>query len=344
MCNKLRLGIVGFGRIVELVHLPIIKSIEEIEVHGVFDITLERRVLAEKRGFSVYASLEEMLRSPIDAVLIATPPNSHFSLAVQALEAGKHLIVEKPVTVNAREATKLLQLARKVGKTVTVFQNRRYDGDFLLVKKVISEGMLGEILFVERRYDMFGTGDFFGVKSFHPSWRNEFHFGGGALMDWGVHLADQLLQLELGQIQELTSTSENLRWGKSEAEEYVHANMKLTNGILMSMCVNFGSAARANSWVVGGDKSTLQVVSDKEAYLYRKGAAPELIQVPDTKRHAGKEIYMSLVNHIQNLGDLAVPLEQAVETMTLLDAIRYSKLCNRRVEYGDFAVGTADGV
>jgi scyllo-inositol 2-dehydrogenase (NADP+) len=322
MEDTVKLGIVGFGRIVELIHLPMLKRLPQIEVGGVFDATPQRLSLAAKRGFFTYSELEEMLSSPIDAILIATPPNSHYQLAEQALRKGKHVIIEKPVALDYQEALQLKKIADQEGKIVTVFHNRRFDNDYLFVKRIIEQGTLGPILFVERRHHMFGSGASFGVKSFHQQWRNEKSYGGGALLDWGVHLIDQLLQLRLGNVMGVHGIMKNLRWQQGEVDDYVHAVLGTDSSIPMSIDINFGSNVSSPLWIVGGEKVTLQVVSSSEAFLFEKGRELHNFKIEPAIDEGPYLIYSSFVDAIKYGGRLEVTLEEAIETMRIIDSIR----------------------
>jgi len=324
MNDIIKLGIVGFGRIVELLHLPLLKQLPQIEISGIYDVTPQRAALAAKRGFTLFSNLEDLFNSSIDAVLIATPPNSHYEIAIQALQHGKHLLIEKPVTLTADEVIKLREVADSAGKSVTVFQNRRFDSDYLFVKKLIAEGSLGPILFVERRHDVFGSGASFGVKSFHQEWRNEKNYGGGALLDWGVHLIDQLLQLKLGKITEVRGTMKSLWSPQAEVDDYVHASISTDRNVRMSMEVNFASAAASPLWVIGGEQATVQVISDRQAKLYIPGKPPQEMTIETDSSNGPLQIYSAFCDAILHGGKLVVTLEEAIETMRILDRIRAS--------------------
>ncbi len=344
MTNKVRLGIVGFGRMVELVHLPLIKKLPEMEVAGIFDVTAQRLELASRRGFPVYESLPALLSGEIDAVLIATPPSSHYAIALEALHQGKHVIVEKPVTLDGGEAKALQALARQVGRTVTVFHNRRFDRDYLLVKRMLAEKALGPILFVNRSIHRFGSGASFGVKSFHAEWRDEIQFGGGALLDWGVHLVDQLLELRLGECAAVRAQMRQLPWMRGEVEDYVQASFALQNGILLSMDINFGSNAPAPAWIVGGENATLYVASEKEACILEKGKPARSLEQDAFPKKGAECIYTSFAGCILRREPLEISMEQAVRTMEILDWIRESAGQGKEIRHGDSVFGSASGI
>ncbi len=324
MSRMVKISVIGFGRIMELVHLPLIKRVDNLAITGIYDVTPERLALAEKRKFPTYSELDAMLASDADVVLVATPPSLHYAHAKQALEAGKHVLVEKPISLHAHEAVALRELSQRVGKSITVFHNRRYDADYLAVKSCLESGRLGEVQFVERRHHMFGSGASFAVKSFDPNWRNKPELGGGALLDWGVHIADQLMQLQLGAIASLRACSRTLPWKQGEVEDYVHAQLGLANGIQLVMDINFASYAASPLWIVGGSEATLVVLSEQEAWLHRRGVEPERWPLPSVSRFAALPIYQGLVAHVTDGSPLEIDVEQAIAVMELLDQIRES--------------------
>ncbi|TFI59050.1 oxidoreductase [Sphingomonas parva] len=127
-------------------------------------------------------------RGDIDLLVVAAPNHAHFALAEAALSAGKHVVVDKPFTVTTAEADVLLALAAARQRMLTVFQNRRWDGDFLTVRAMIESGRLGEILLFEAHWDRFRP----AIK---PGWRERPSEGGGLFVDLGAHLVDQALVL-----------------------------------------------------------------------------------------------------------------------------------------------------
>jgi predicted dehydrogenase len=138
----------------------------------------------------VARSLDEVLNDPtIDLVSICSPNVTHFDYAQRALLAGKHVLVEKPFTSSVEEAETLIALAKKQGKVLSVFQNRRFDSDFLTVKKVVESGMLGELLSYEAHFDRYRP-----VLS-PKKWKEVADPGTGTLFDLGAHLIDQTLTL-----------------------------------------------------------------------------------------------------------------------------------------------------
>ncbi len=182
-----RLGMVGFGGMAGW-HYDLIQDIPNLEVAGIWDIKEERREYANSRKIRVYESLEHMLSDPeIDLILVATPNDVHHPAAIQAMRAGKNVISEKPVALNSQELKEMIEVSKETGMFFTVHQNRRWDEDFLTIKKVLEEKKLGELFRIESRVH--------GSRGIPGDWRQEKEHGGGMVLDWGVHLLDQLLLL-----------------------------------------------------------------------------------------------------------------------------------------------------
>jgi len=183
----LRVGIVGFGLAGRYFHAPLIAA-AGMRVHGIVTSRADevRRLHADA---VVLSSPEALLaRDDIDLVVVASPSQFHFSQAHDALLAGKHVVVDKPVSITASEAQSLARLARDRKLKLAVFQNRRWDGDFLTVQKLLREQRLGEIAAFHARWNRFRP-------EVQDRWRERAEPGSGMLYDLGSHLIDQVLCL-----------------------------------------------------------------------------------------------------------------------------------------------------
>ena len=180
--NKIVYGLIGFGGMGKW-HTEILENVPEIELAGIYDIKEEKRKLAEEAGFHTYETEEAMLADEsIDVILVATPNDTHRPIALRAMEAGKNVIVEKPATLSLKELTELEDMAGK-----TVHQNRRWDEDLLTVREILKDQTMGEIFRIESRVH--------GSRGIPGDWRKEKAHGGGMVLDWGVHLFDQIFRL-----------------------------------------------------------------------------------------------------------------------------------------------------
>jgi predicted dehydrogenase len=180
-------GLLGFGMVAERFHAPLISVRPDLRLTHVVE---RRRRRAEELYPEIVTltSAQQLWESPVEIVVILTPNDSHFALAKQALQAGKHVVVDKPFTVTTAQADELVELSRKVGRILTVFHNRRWDNDFLTVAQLLAADELGRLHRYECRWERFRP-------QTKGGWREEEGAGTGILYDLGSHMIDQLLCL-----------------------------------------------------------------------------------------------------------------------------------------------------
>lgn len=173
-------------------HSPIISSLDSFELDKIYTTNIESTKAIETLypNITVVSDIKEILSDvSIDLVIIAAPNTQHFSLAKQAIMAGKHVVIDKPFTVTSAEADELIRLAEEHEKVMSVFQNRRWDSDFKTLKNVIESGLLGNLVECEIHMDRFRK----NIKD--RAWREEYIPGSGVLFDLGSHLIDQAFTL-----------------------------------------------------------------------------------------------------------------------------------------------------
>lgn len=175
----------------------------------------ENKVHADWPAMPVVSGPERILNDPnIDLVVIPTPNDTHFPLAKAALEAGKHVVVDKPFTVTLSQARELEALAKSGGRLLSVFHNRRWDSDFLTVKALINEGLLGEVGYFESHFDRYRP-------QVRNRWREQGGPGSGIWYDLAPHLLDQVVNL-FGLPVSMQVDLAQLRPG-SQSTDYFHA-------------------------------------------------------------------------------------------------------------------------
>ena len=178
-------AIIGYGGMGSW-HGEFLKNSDVINLCGIYDIKPERCAAAEKNGIHAYSSLDELLNDKnVDFVTIAVPNDLHKPLAIQAMKAGKHVVSEKPVTLSSADLQEMIDASHKYNKIFTVHQNRRWDGEFLLMRDVYNSHDLGDVFCIESRVH--------GSRGIPGDWRQEKIHGGGMMLDWGVHLIDQIM-------------------------------------------------------------------------------------------------------------------------------------------------------
>lgn len=156
--NVINGAVIGYGLAGRVFHAPIIDSLEGINLKTIYTTNSGSQALIHDRypKTQVTTDVKEIFRDEdIRLVVIAAPNTCHYSLAEEAILAGKNVVVDKPFTIDSRDADKLIALAEKQGVVLSVYQNRRWDGDFRTVKKVIESGMLGSLVEFESRIDKF---------------------------------------------------------------------------------------------------------------------------------------------------------------------------------------------
>ena len=183
----MRVAVIGYGGQGAWHCTQILKS-DVVTLAGTYDIDKNRRDVAQNNNIFVYGSNEDIFSdSNVDIVVVATPNDVHEDLVVKGLLSGKHVICEKPVALSVAEFDRMVRASEQTGKVFSVHQNRRWDVDFLAVKKVIASGEIGKVLRIESRIH--------GSRGIPSDWRCHKEPGGGMILDWGVHLIDQMLQL-----------------------------------------------------------------------------------------------------------------------------------------------------
>ncbi|WP_436607601.1 oxidoreductase [Sorangium sp. So ce1036] len=188
MSPRVYVGLIGYGLAGAVFHAPLIRSVPRLRLAAIAT-RREGQVMTDHSGVAVHPTPEVLIAEPgIDLVVIATPNETHFPLARAALEAGKHVVVDKPFTITSAEADELIALAARRGRLLSVFQNRRWDADFRTVRRCIEQGLLGEVASYEAHFDRFRP----AIKQ---GWREQESPGSGILYDLGAHLIDQALLL-----------------------------------------------------------------------------------------------------------------------------------------------------
>ena len=187
--EMVRVGLIGFGFAGRVFHANVIEAVEGLELATIVQRSGESAAAAFPQ-VRIVRSVEEMLAdATIRLVVVATPNTTHLPIARQCLLAGRDVVVDKPIALSSSEAAQLVQLARASGRLLSVYQNRRFDGDFLTVQKLLATGRLGQVVMFESHYDRYR------LAPRLQAWREDGSAGGGVLLDLGAHLVDQALVL-----------------------------------------------------------------------------------------------------------------------------------------------------
>ena len=337
---KHRIGIIGLGGMGTW-HLNELLTMDEPEVAGIWDIREVRRDYARSRDVLVYDSLEALLADEtVDLVLIATPNDLHRPLAIQAMEAGKNVICEKPITMSSADLDAMIAVSRRTGKFLTVHQNRRWDSDFLVVKKILAEGGLGPVFRIESRVE--------GAHGIPGDWRQKPEKGGGMILDWGVHLLDQaLLLFPEEKVETVYATITNIT--NTNVDDGFTTDLGFTNGAHIIVEVGTSNFITLPRWVVLGRDGTA-VIEDWDLHGKQvcahgndeKDVVPVITAAGLTKTMAPrredtietrplpevhsdvKDFYRNVVAHLNGTEESLIQLLQVSRVMRLMEAIRAS--------------------
>jgi predicted dehydrogenase len=281
-------GIVGYGPFGGMGYTHGLAASETTGLRfvAVCDSNAERRAAAagdfpDARG---HIDTDSLCADPeVDVVIVATPPVLHAPLALQLLRAGKHVVVEKPMCLTAADADLLLSTAAEADRMITVHQSRRWDGDFLALRRAIDTGLLGEVFNIETFVGGFD----------HPCrwWHSDEALSGGAVYDWGSHHIDWILQLFASSPDRVQATSHKRVWRDVSNSDQIDVQMRWNDGREARFIQTDVSAIRKPKFYVQGTAGT---------------AAAHYRPVVDDQLHAGRGHVPDAWHHAEVAVELTV--------------------------------------
>ncbi|QTG81399.1 Gfo/Idh/MocA family oxidoreductase [Arthrobacter crystallopoietes] len=252
--EPLRTAVIGFGLSGRVFHTPFLEASGEYSLDFIVTGNPERAVLARATypDAEVLAGTQELFgrAADLDLVVIGTPPASHFALAGTALELGLNVVVDKPFVPTSAEGETLIEKARQAGVVLSVFQNRRWDSDFLTLKKLLADGGLGQVHIFESRFERWKPA---GLRAWKATAGTA--EGGGILSDLGSHLIDQALQLFGPVATVYGETARHTDAGASEADEDAFVSLLHESGVRSRLSMNLISGLPAPRFHVLGSKA-----------------------------------------------------------------------------------------
>ena len=328
-----RFGLVGYGFGGRYFHAPLIASAPECDFVGVVTSSPERRALVatEHPTVAAFGSLEELKAAGAEAVAISTPAATHSELTDRALELGLAVVCDKPFALDAAAATRSVELAERLGLPLSPYQNRRWDSDFLTVRRLVAEGELGEIVRFESRFERLAPDDGPGAA------------GGGTLLDFGAHLVDQALVL----VGPVASVYAEWRLRENGLDDDVFVALTHTSGARSHLWGSWSQGAPGPRFRVTGTKAAYvnATLMDGQEDLLLAGHTP--LSLGPTwgseptlhwgRLHRGDEgepvpsengawnaFYPTFARAVRGEGPLPVEPRDAIASATVLDAARLS--------------------
>ena len=327
---NIRVGLLAYGAIGHEHNLAV-QGTPGLELTAVCDVNPDRIAAARELAPSVvaFSDATEMLDSGlIDLVVISTPPNSHHSWAKEALTRDVHVVLEKPMALTAEQCDELMELAGKKQLLLVVYQNRRYDRDFVTMARLIAEGAIGDVF----QYDCFVG----GYSEPCTYWHSNAEVSGGAIFDWGSHFIDQILTVIPEQIAHVS--------GQNHKRVWMHA----TNADHAQVTVTFASGTQAtfvNSDLAAARKPKFHVLGTKGAIVgdWDPAAEPAVADLPAILTlHAADgtrsvvaldavtpfSFHHSIVDHLTKGTPMSVQALQSRNVMAIMEAAEQSALRN----------------
>jgi len=336
---EVRVGMLGYGAIGHE-HALAVQAVPGLALAAVSDLDagrvgLARTVAADVAG---YTDSQKLLDDPtVDLVVVSTPPNSHAEWARLALDAGKHVGLEKPMALTAADCDDVLAHADAVDRTVVVYQNRRFDPDYLVMRRLVMQGTIGELFHVEA---------FVGGYA-HPCnyWHSDAAVSGGAIFDWGSHYIDQLLDLMPGDVAAVTAANHKRRWHDVTNADHSRVTIHFTDGREAHFIhSDLAAAPKPKWWALGtdgairGDWRTERVVgrsaigtltedvlaladSPATMSLHHPDGSVTAMAVPPAPAHA---FHRELADHLLRGLPMTVPATQSRRVVAVMEAAERS--------------------
>ncbi len=338
--QTLGLGILGYSPAVGQLHGQGTEITTGLALKAACDLSPKR--LAEARQafpeISTYDSLNAMINDDgIDVVIIATPPNSHAKLALQLLEAGKHVICEKPLAFNQAETAQMIVTAQANQRLIACHQNRRWDLDYLAIKQAVTEGLIGELFYMET---------FVGSYN-HPCgyWHSHDAVSGGTTYDWGAHYLDWVLSLMPDAPTQVIGTRQNRVWHDITNADQERVQLRFAGGQEAELIHSDIAAIPKPKWyLLGTEGAIVAHWNDVAVYeldpvlYYHEHHIPTTEMVPkltlSRRQASGKMVEQSLAipdrmtypfhhnlaDHLLTGEPLTVPVEESAQVVAVLEA------------------------
>ena len=319
-------GLIGYGAIARA-HAESVNATAGLNVAAVCDVSDERRLAAERElSVRTHARAEDLLADPdVGLVIVGTPPSVHADAVVAALNAGKHVVCEKPFAIHVHDVDRMIDTAAARDRVLTVYQSRRWDPDYLALRDVVRSGRIGETFYME---------SFIGGYS-HPCdyWHSHEPISGGTIYDWGSHYFDWILQLFPDSVRTISANAHKRVWHDVTNADQVRVDLTFSSGAQATFLQSDIAAAAKPKWYVLGTRGS--VVGDWQAEAVPAdfparvrvitpadgGSHEELLHLSARDDHG---FYRNLADHLAWGEPLAVTSQEARRTVAVMEAATQS--------------------
>lgn len=321
--SDIKVGVVGYGGAFNMGKHHFNEMVKAgMTVSAVAEVDPKRleAAKADFPGIATFASLGEMLKKgDVNLITIITPHNTHAKLAIAALNAGKHVVCEKPLAITTEECDAMIAAARKNKVVISTYHNRHWDGPILNAMKHMGQGLVGDVVRVEAHMSGYGKpGDW---------WRSSKSISGGILYDWGVHLLEYSLQILGAQakIDQVTAFAKKgfwsgqTKWKNDTNEDEGYAIARFSNGSWLSLLVSsIDNNPRRGFVEVTGTKGSYIVDWNANEFICKKGGATVITKYPNPQGE-GWKFYQNVADHLVKGEKLVITGEWARRPIHILD-------------------------
>jgi predicted dehydrogenase len=316
--KALKFAICGYGGAFSMgrAHSNQLQATGRAKLVAVCDPDASRLATAEQEfpGIGTYKTLAELLKeSDAEMVIIITPHNTHAPLGMQSLKAGRHVIMEKPFCITSAEGRAMVNAAKARGLTLSCYHNRRWDGDFLTVRKLVEKDALGDVFSVKCHMNGFGMRT--------DWWRASKKVSGGCLYDWGAHIIDWTLQLVDSKVQNVTGFSQKRVWMEATNEDEARALIRFANGAVGDVMISsIRHSVDRPKWEIMGTEGALTSMwrDDHVKHITQRRGRTVIEHVPNEKSQQEK-YYANVIKHILDGEELIVTGEQSARVIAVLE-------------------------
>jgi predicted dehydrogenase len=313
LAETVRVGIIGYG--MGKYHAERVRVTRGLELAAVCDID-PRRVAQAQRDFpgsegeTAVAAL--LARPDIDLVVAAVPHNAHAEVCIAASQAGKHVVIEKPMCITPAEGTAMIDAAHRAGTMLTVHHNRRWDGDYMALKDVLRAGLIGEVYHVE----MFGGG------YHHPggTWRADKAASGGAFYDWGAHYVDWLLGIVPSRVKTVTGFARKLRWLDATNEDDVQSWVVFENGVTAHIQMSNLARVPKSRWRILGTLGGIEDAGNRQFRVNSEINGYGATAMVPFRQDTWQAFYDNVAAHLLRGEPLAVPAREGRRVIGVIEA------------------------
>jgi predicted dehydrogenase len=312
----LRVGLLGYGAIGDE-HARALVAVDGLELAAVCDTNPARvdaaRLVAP--DLTSYADGEDLLAADLDLVVVSTPPNTHADWALRTIAAGKHVVVEKPFCITTAEADEMLAAAESTDRLLAVYQNRRWDADYLVLRRLLREGAVGEVFHYESFIGGYG----------HPCnfWHSDEEVSGGAIYDWGSHYLDWLLDLLPQDIAHVTAATHKRRWHDVTNADHTRVSVRFVDGVEAEFVHSDLAAAVKPKWFVLGTDGAIvghwraEADTPTALTLHQPDGSVTSVAVPPAPPYA---FHRELADHLASGAPMSVTAAGSRRNIAVMEA------------------------